>query len=1002
MKTIAKLCLIAVAWSGAVWAQATAGSGAITGTIRDTYGDGIPDTDVIVINDDLGLERDFATTDDGVFYVPAIVPAPGYKLKISRKGYVDRESDFFSVRVGQTLTFNLILQAESATKKGAGFSPSLLDNNKTGVSSQVTVQQVDKLPLNPRRLNSVAELGMAVDTDSNSNVMTFLGQSFSNAVLTEGILTSNGYFTRSPVSVDHSTNQFSLDGMQELQVMNGDAAIEFGRAMNGIVNAVTRPSSFDFHGAGYEYLRLPSLTAVGRDSLGQKLLHGQNQTGANLGGPIPKMGDKLFFYANFEVLNGHFDGLKRITNQLIADPTGAIVAPANCKATAAQCTAVTKFIQSQMNVVVPLSQRWINGLAKIDYHLNAVNNFTFEYGLMNSLSPNGDQVANALNNGGLLGIRNTRDDSRFGKAGYVASLSPTFANEMRFGLSEEHIFQPASSTTLSTGDLGILLDGTTIGDSNINSNRVSEHRYELVDNLTGTFGKHTAQIGVDLDRVDYFINGLNSAGAYTYATLTNFATDLSVAGRNYTQFTQSFGNPYRRLPAKDIDVYGQDTWKWTRKLTITFGLRWEKTIVPQPIDQNNAYYQTGTIASPNLDIIPRLGVAYMLNRKTAIRAGYGYFYAPFTGEFFDSMFLGNAIYQTNIAVNPTQTNSPLFPKLVPSAGAIPVGTPEVLYSSSNLRNPHAQRASVGIERQLTSTTTISASFIDNRGYKLWTATDVNLAATTKSGTFTVDDAAGNKVSTFTIPIYTAKNDNNYAHVYDVENGGSSWYTAMAVEVRKRLSHGLSAQASYTWSHAIDDVGGPQISGGVPLITYDPTYSSNKANTATDRRQRLVINATYEPIFSQSDSWAARYLMNGWQISSIATLGSSQPETATMVASGVQISGITPAFPTTIDGSGAQVRVPFLPLDSLKTGPMYNWNARFTRTLPFTERVKGILMFEVFNLLNKQWISGVNTLAYTAATGILHPVPGFGAPNASASYPYGTNARSAQVAFRVTF
>ena len=879
-----------------MWAQATAGSGAITGTIRDTYGDGIPDTDVVVVNDDLGMVRAFATTDDGVFYAPAVIPAPGYKLKISRKGYVDRESDFFSVRVGQTLTFNLILQPEAATKKGAGFSPSGIDGNKTGVSSQVTLQQVDKLPFNPRRLNAVAQLGTAVDTDANSNVMTFLGQSFSNAVLTEGVLTSNTYFTRTPVSADHSTNQFSLDGFQELQVMNGDAAIEFGHAMNGIVNAVTRPSTGDFHGAAYGYLRIPGLTAVSRDSLGQKMLHGENQTGVSLGGPIPKLRDKVLFFANFEVLNNRFEGLNRITNQLIADPTGTIVAPANCKATAAQCAGVTKFIQSQMNVFVPLSQRWINGLARIDYHLNEVNNFTFEYGLMNSLSPNGEQVANALNNGGLLGIRNTRDDSRFGKAGYVASLSPTFANEMRFGLSEEHIFQPSSSTNLSTGDLGVLLDGTTIGDSNLNSNRVSEHRFEAVDNLTGTFGKHTAQVGVDLARTDYFINGLQSAGAYTYATLTNFATDLSVAGRNYTLFTQSFGNPYRRLPDKDIDVYGQDTWKWTRKLTLTFGLRWEKTIVPQPIDQNNAYYQTGTIASPNLDIIPRVGVAYMLNRKTVIRASYGYFYAPFTGQFFDSMFLGNAIYQTNVAINPTQTNSPLFPKLVPSAGAIPARTPEVMYSSSKLRNPHTQRGTVAIERQLTPTTSITGSFIDNRGYKLWTATDVNLAATTKSGTFTVDDLAGNKVSTFTMPIYTAKNDANYAHVYDVENGGSSFYTALAVELRKRLSHGLTVQGSYTWSHAIDDVSGPQISGGIPLITYDPTYSSNRVSSATDRRQRLVINAVYEPIFSQSDSWAARYLMNGWQISTIGTMGSSQTTTPTIVASGVQISGITPRSP----------------------------------------------------------------------------------------------------------
>ena len=110
---------------------------------------------------------------------------------------------------------------------------------------------------------------------------------------------------------------------------------------------------------------LPGLTAVGRYSDGQTLLHDRNQSGVNTGGPI--LSGKLFFFANFEVLNDHYDGLNRITNQLIADPTASIVAPSNCKATASACAAAEKFIQSQMNVLVPLSQRSIDGIDPIDY-----------------------------------------------------------------------------------------------------------------------------------------------------------------------------------------------------------------------------------------------------------------------------------------------------------------------------------------------------------------------------------------------------------------------------------------------------------------------------------------------------------------------------------------------------------------------------------------------------------------------------------------------------------
>ena len=95
-------------------------------------------------------------------------------------------------------------------------------------------------------------------------------------------------------------------------------------------------------------------------------------------------------------------------------------------------------------------------------------------------------------------------------------------------------------------------------------------------------------------------------------------------------------------------------------------------------------------------------------------------------------------------------------------------------------------------------------------------------------------------------------------------------------------------------------------------------------------------------------------------------------------------------------------MPFYPVADLRTGAEYNWNARFTRTLPITERIKASLAFEVFNLLNSQWTTGVNLLAFTATTSVLKPIPLLGVANAAVSYPYGTNARNCQLAFRVTF
>jgi hypothetical protein len=656
-----------------------------------------------------------------------------------------------------------------------------------------------------------------------------------------------------------------------------------------------------------------------------------------------------------------------------------------------------------MNILLPLSQRSLNGIAKLDYQFSNNNRISFAIDMANARQPNGQQVENAISNGGLLGIKNGRDDSRFASLSWISTPASSVVNELRAGVSQDHIYTPGTTSGLATGNVAISLYGDNIGNSTTGSSLYTEQRYQLFDNFTFSGGPNTFEFGVDWTRTHYYINQLATDGEYFYESLTNFATDLgTTTGKTYNYYTQSFGTPARDLPYKQLGVYGQDNLRINPKLTVNFGLRWEKPSNPQPklIDTNLSYYQTGSIASPNLDIIPRVGVAYQLNDKTNIRGGFGYFYSPFYGQLLDALYLGNAIYQTSIAINPSQTNSPAFPKII--GATVPGGTGEVMYSSSKLRNPHTQQISLAVDRELPAGMTASLNAISSKGNKLWSVTDENLAAPTKTATYTIDDAAGNKVGTFLLPVVTARNDNNYSHVYDLENGGSSWYNALALQLRKKMSHGITLQAAYTWSHAIDDAQGPLIAGGVPLVTPLTYNSSNRDSSTTDQRQRFTLNATWQPRVTSNTSLGARYFLNGWQLSTIGVMATGLPETAEVVATGSQASGITPFFSSTLDGSGAWDRVPFYPVAAFRTGTQKTWNLRVSRTLPFTERIKGLVMFEVFNLLNNQPITGVNTVAFTATAGVLHPVAGVGTGNAAGSYPYQSNGRSCQVAFRVTF
>lgn len=90
------------------------------------------------------------------------------------------------------------------------------------------------------------------------------------------------------------------------------------------------------------------------------------------------------------------------------------------------------------------------------------------------------------------------------------------------------------------------------------------------------------------------------------------------------------------------------------------------------------------------------------------------------GQLLDSLFLGNAIGQTSITVNPNQTGAPLFPNVLASAGAIPSGTTNVMYAASKLRDPHTQQYHFAVERPLGIGTTVSVNAIRQHGFKLWT------------------------------------------------------------------------------------------------------------------------------------------------------------------------------------------------------------------------------------------------------------------------------------------
>ena len=994
------LFLLTLVCTAGAQAQSVAGFGAVSGTLRDPYGDGLPDTSVVITNDTLGLKRTLMTTDDGMFLAAALPPGAGYNIKATRKGYGNWEYKDFDVTVGSTVSFSVTMQAETETtvvENGAVFSAAVEDT-KYNVSSFVSQRQLENLPDDARRLEDPILLAPAVTQDLGTLALIFRGEGGTNAFVTDGQLTTNTYFYQT----SNVAPQLTPDSLREMQVISTGAASEFGHAIGGTVNVVTPAGTTAYHGAVYGYFSSHSWDSADRYAPGFDQQQRWEQGGIRAGGPITA--GKLFFFADLETWRGRSVGLNELSNPLLAGPSGTSLA-SNCKATAVQCANAIAFLTPQLSAVARSNTDYA-GVVRLDYRKSDKTNFNLEANGLHDRSPNGVENQAVAPNGQLRGDNgNFSEETRFAKLGWSRVLGGTTANDFRIGWFKDRVgssLNPALEP--STGPLAIQIAGTDVGSNPLLPQTVSETRYQLVDNFTWASLSHLLKFGGDLSlNQDWTDQLYNRYGSYLYTSLTAFATDFTNSGtaRNYAVFNQSFPNSITSLRTKVYSVYGQDDWRAMRRLNVMLGVRWEKYNVPQPSDVNATYYQTGSIGSPSNAFAPRIGINYLLNDKTVVRVGAGFYYQPFTGQLLRDLYTGNDIYNVTISVPPNFSGAPLFPKVIASSTTTPNNTQNVLYGDSKLKLPYAEVGQAGIERRLTNTLALSLNYIESRGTKLWTQTDTTLGVPTITKTYNIDDAAGNIVNTFTTNMWNTRTDTTHGHVWEIFNEGYSRYRAGALQLRKSMTHGFSAQLSYTYSHAYDDVSGPPAVSFIPATTVPGDYRADEGNSNYDQRHRGVVNFLWAPNAVKNDS-PARYLLNGWQLSGTFTYASGMPETPLVMVAGQQFSGVTMDYADSLNGSGGWARVPYTSVNKLLTGKQEVLNARVTKMIPFTERVKGMVMFEAFNALNRQFDTSLNNIEYVATTGTLRPVAGFGTPNAAYGYPFGTNARWCQVAFRVEF
>jgi hypothetical protein len=998
-------------------AQSVSGLGAVSGTVTDSSGAVIPGAAVVVRQESLGIHREMLTTSAGVFNALSLPPAAGYQVIVTKAGFSAYEVSGVHVQVGQVFNVSARLQVAQSQQSVQVIAADIQsDQTKTGVSDVINSRQILDLPINGRRVDSFVLLSPGVTNEGAYGLLTFRGIPGGNAFLTDGNDTTNQLWNENAGRTRIASN-ISQDAVQEFQVLSNNYSAEFGRAVGGVVNTVTRSGGNDVHGTGFWFFRNQDFNALDRyaKAIGQpKPDEVRHQGGVSVGGPL--VANKLFYFANAELTRRDFPIVSALTTPPLFNSQGAFVG--TCAASAAQCSAAIDFV-SRFNRSIARTAANNLGFLKLDYRPTERNNFSASFNLLNWNSPNGIQTGGTLTNGAAIGNNgNSEVKTRNARLAWTSIVTPTLVNEARFGWMKDRLFDSVSPELIpSTGIATISVQGVSnLGMPNYLP-RVypTEDRYQFVDTLSWTRGRHLLKVGFDFSHVvDVQDQVFSGNGAYTYANFTNFALDFSensTGAKRWQNYTQGFGPPLVKTWIRDYIFFLQDQYRVTSNLTLNYGARLEVPQFAQPTRVNPDYPQTGRIPEPGVNAAPRFGFTLStFGGKTVFRGGYGIFHARIPGGLVNWLHRDNSVFQYTLNLQGTVPADlalgPVFPFQLPETNRRPApGTTSLTMAADDFRTPYTQQGDFGIEQTLRRDTVLTASYIWSRGIAFTTIRDANAGALGPNVTYRINDSAGTQVGSYTTPTYLLANrvDPRYQRIGFLESNGNTDYNALAIQLRARQSRFLQTHLSYTWSHAFDYnlgvTGDNLFFGSTPRTVFNGDFRGERGTSGNDERHRLSLNFISDLTFGLKQP-ALKLLADGWQLSGIYQYGSGNYATPTVFVSGSPFAGA--AFNSSLNGLGGSNRVPFIPRSSIRQDDANRADIRLAKLFPIGERVRLQFLFEAFNVTNSQYDTAVRTQAYQASGGVLSPTPRLGEGTTSAGFPDGTNARRAQLGLRVTF
>ena len=800
----------------------------------------------------------------------------------------------------------------------------------------------------------------------------------------------------------------------------------------------------------------------------------RRQYGFAVGGPILK--DKVFFFAAADRFYHDFPAAATITgtsaNANFYNVTGSYAAAQIAqfeKDTGLSAAAATSFYQSGINGLttmlgtVPRVGDQTLYFPKIDWQVNQKNHVSVEANRMRWTSPAGIQTSPAVAYGmESFGNDYVRDNWIVGKLD--SFITNKLSNEARFMYGRDFEFEfnqvptayeqtnlvktPSGYTNPLGLPANVFLSGFFQFGTAQFLNRAAlpdERRWQLSDTVEWVHGNHTFKFGEDYIHTNDLISNLyDQYGGYSYTgntPLGNYFADLylsqnPVAGKvpeNYNSYAQGVGAAGLDFTTGDYGLFAQDEWKVDPRLSLTLGLRWDYEQFPDQQLAVASLPQTASLPDYKANIGPRVGFAYDLHGggKTILRGGYGMFYARAINSTLYQALIGsgNSAGQVNPTLNPGTTCAPHFPQIVAPANAATClqgasGNATAYYLDPNFKLPQIHQADLSLSQQFGKDDAFTIYWLGSWGRRLPDFVDTNLPAPTPVSFTVVDPShsgplANGSTLTANTYFYTANANHrpnpNFSSITDIFSGITSNYEALVGQYTHQMSHHVSFNANYTWSHALD-FGENNTTGASATALLDPAHIGlDYGNSNENVPNRLVVYAV------GTSPWHVNgplgYLLNDFELApdfqtqsglpySVGISGSSS-KLYTTPGNAAQQSIITTG---SFNGTGGSNRIPGIDRNALQMPKTWVVDLRASKRIVVRERYSLEFLAEAFNLANHQNVTSVGTNAYAVSEDATNHLNDFvpytstpfksitGTDNSNFAY----NIRQLQMAVRLTF